>query len=128
MALPGSAVLESEFTREGGRRAMASLLRSNARGEVPTAVLALADVCAVGALAALRERGVRVPEEISLAGFDDIPLAEDLSLPLSTVRIPLTLMGAEAVRLALRSPADTVGSFDAPVQVVLRATTGAPRR
>ncbi|MFE6872183.1 LacI family DNA-binding transcriptional regulator [Kitasatospora sp. NPDC057692] len=127
VALPGSAVVRSEFTREGGRRAMASLLRGDERGRIPTAVLALADVCAVGALAALRERRIRVPEDISVAGFDDIPLAEDLSPPLSTVRIPLTLMGAEAVRLALRPPADTVGSFEAPVQVVLRATTGAPR-
>ncbi|MFJ8043901.1 LacI family DNA-binding transcriptional regulator [Kitasatospora sp. NPDC096147] len=126
--LPESAVLRSEFTREGGRRAMASLLGGDGGGRVPTAVLALADVCAVGALAACRERGVRVPEDVSVAGFDDIPLAEDLSLPLSTVRIPLTLMGAEAVRLALRTPADTVGSFDAPVQVVLRSTTAAPRR
>ncbi|BFV55608.1 LacI family DNA-binding transcriptional regulator [Kitasatospora sp. CMC57] len=114
------AVVSAEFSREGGRRAMAALLD----GPRPTSVLALSDVCAVGALAELRARGLRVPDQVSVAGFDDIPLAEDLSRPLSTVRLPLARMGAEAVRLAL-GPAEPC-TVELPVEVVLRGTTGAP--
>ncbi|WP_405020544.1 LacI family transcriptional regulator [Kitasatospora sp. NBC_00070] len=127
VALPEQAVLNAEFSREGGRRAMAALLDGPLPGHArPTAVLALSDVCAVGALAELRARDIRVPEEVSLAGFDDIPLAEDLSRPLSTVRLPLARLGAEAVRLAL-GPAEP-RTVELPVEVVLRGTTGPPRR
>ncbi|CAM5725160.1 HTH-type transcriptional repressor PurR [Streptomyces hirsutus] len=66
--------MRGPFTREGGYTAARALL---ARGERPTCVFAVTDVMAVGALAAFRERGERVPEDISLAGFDDIPLVRD---------------------------------------------------
>ncbi|MER5863384.1 LacI family DNA-binding transcriptional regulator [Kitasatospora sp. NPDC002040] len=134
LALGERAVVRTEFSREGGRRAMAGLLGPPSPGRPlpdrprPTAVLALSDVCAVGVLAELRARGVEVPGELSVAGFDDIPFAEDLSRPLSTVRMPLGRMGAEAVALALEAPGvGTVRTVELPVEVVLRGTTGAPR-
>jgi len=127
--LPEHAVERVEFTREGGRAAIAGLLARHPQGRRPTAVLALADVCAVGVLAELRERGIDVPGEISVAGFDDTPLAADLAPPLSTVRMPLERMGAEAVRLTLDAPAGGAPArrLPLPVEVVLRASTAAPR-
>jgi LacI family transcriptional regulator len=56
---------------------------------------------AVGVLRALREAGVRVPEDVSVAGYDDIPLAADLVPGLTTVHIPTEELGRTAVRLAL---------------------------
>jgi LacI family transcriptional regulator len=65
---------------------------------------------AVGALAALREAGLRVPQDVSLVGFDDVPFATDLAPPLTTVRVPYEELGRSAVRLALergeRAPGD----------------------
>jgi LacI family transcriptional regulator len=117
---------EAEFSREGGRAAMARLLT---RGN-PGTVLALADVCAVGVLAELRERGISVPEQIAVAGFDDIPLAADLATALTTARMPLERMGAEAIRLALREPEDAapraVRVLTLSVSLALRASTGHP--
>jgi LacI family transcriptional regulator len=90
-------------------------------------VFAVTDVMAVGALAAFREQGVRVPEDISLAGFDDIPLVRELSPPLTTVALPLTAMGEEVMALALREPRGPrsrvlrVGG-----EVVLRASVAPP--
>ncbi|WP_374196220.1 substrate-binding domain-containing protein [Streptomyces sp. ISL-10] len=56
-------------------------------------MFAVTDVMAVGALAAFREEGVRVPEDVSLAGFDDVPLVRELSPALATVALPLAGTG-----------------------------------
>lgn len=128
-AAPGEEAVErAEFSREGGRAAMGRLLDRLGAAR-PTAVLALSDVSAIGAMAELRRRGIDVPGEVSLAGFDDIPLAADLVPALSTVRMPLERMGGEAVRLALDTP-DAGGPRRVPlrVEVVLRDTTAAPRQ
>ena len=127
----GQIMLEqAEFSREGGRWATARLLVAHPAGERPEAVLALSDVCAVGVLAELRERGIDVPGEIAVAGFDDIPLAADLAPALTTVRMPLLRMGAEAVALALRrqdeGPSEPLRTLRLPVEPTLRASTGVP--
>ncbi|WP_262401704.1 LacI family DNA-binding transcriptional regulator, partial [Actinomadura sp. CNU-125] len=90
VALPEERIVEAAFTRDGGYAAAVELLR---RGERPTCVFAVTDVMAVGALTALRERGVRVPQDVSLAGFDDIPIVGDLTPPLTTVALPLAETG-----------------------------------
>ncbi|WP_042399198.1 LacI family DNA-binding transcriptional regulator [Streptacidiphilus carbonis] len=121
----------TEFSRIGGRDAVGRLLgRLPGAEERPEVVLALSDVCAVGVLAELRERGIDVPGGIAVAGFDDIPLAADLAPALTTVGMPLQRMGAEAVGLALSrqdedasAPARTVRL---PVAPTLRASTGTP--
>ena len=66
-----------------------------------TAVRAANDTVALGICAALRDQGLRIPEDISVAGFDDLPFSADASPALTTVRIPLHDAGARAGRLAL---------------------------
>jgi LacI family transcriptional regulator len=119
-------VVRGAFTREGGHLAARRLLA--AEGPRPTCVFAVTDVMAVGALAALREAGVRVPEDMSLAGFDDIPLVRELSPPLSTVALPLTEMGERVIALALRAPSAAARSRVVRIdgEVVLRGSTAAP--
>lgn len=67
--------------------------------EPPTAVFAASDDIALGALEALRAAGRRVPADVALVGFDDIPLAQELTTPLTTVRLPLAEIGRHAARL-----------------------------
>ena len=103
VALEPDQVVEGEFTRDGGHAAATELMR---RGVRATAVFALNDVMAMGALAALREAGVDVPGELSLVGFDDIPVVQDLTPPLTTLRLPLeekTGPSARAVKSTSRS-------------------------
>jgi len=69
-----------------------------------TAIFAHNDVMASGALAALRESGLSVPGDVSLVGYDNIPVAQELSPPLTTVYMPHEEMGKAAVRLALERP------------------------
>ncbi|MFI6789637.1 LacI family DNA-binding transcriptional regulator [Nonomuraea sp. NPDC050383] len=91
-------VLPCSFSRSAGYEATRRLL---AAGTEFTAIFAGTDMVAAGVLAALREAGVRVPEDVSVAGYDDIPLAADLVPGLTTVHIPTEELGRTAVRLAL---------------------------
>ena len=86
------------FTRAFGYRGARDLLASGAQF---TALFAATDMVAAGALQALRERGVSVPDDIAVAGYDDIPLAIDVYPTLTTVSIPHEELGRTAVRLAL---------------------------
>jgi LacI family transcriptional regulator len=92
--LPKQRIVHSDFTRDGGTAATEQLL-----AEFPeiTAIAALNDSMAVGALAALRSSGRRV----ALVGFDDMPIARDVTPSLTSVRLPLTELGERAMRLAL---------------------------
>jgi LacI family transcriptional regulator len=82
---------------------------------------------AIGALAAFRDHGVDVPGEISLAGFDDIPIVRDLVPPLTTVALPLEEMGERLMNLALREPRGSRSRIERIAgEVVLRASTAAP--
>lgn len=69
----------------------------------PTAVFAANDSMAIGALAGFAEAGLRVPEDVALAGFDDIPMARFLTPPLTTVRVPIADLGRRACDLLLAS-------------------------
>src|SRR4029078_13021841 len=69
----------------------------------PTAIFAANDSMAIGALSALRESGVRVPEDMSVAGFDDIPLSRYMDPPLSSVKVPIAELGARAVDMLLNA-------------------------
>lgn len=120
--LPAERVVTADFTREGGRAAAGRLFR---RDPGITAVLALNDVMATGVLAALRsDLGLRVPEQVSVVGFDDLPYAADLRPALSTVRLPLELAGEEAVRLLLEDRAGARRRIDLGTELVLRDSTG----
>ncbi|WP_305784341.1 LacI family DNA-binding transcriptional regulator [Symbioplanes lichenis] len=108
------------FDRAGGMAATARLLDRNPG---LTAIAALNDSMAIGALACLRERGLRVPEDISVIGFDDMPVSVDVTPPLSTVRLPLEDLGVRAMSLVLGTPSDTPRVEHAAASLVLRGTT-----
>jgi LacI family transcriptional regulator len=124
---PGVAlnIVAGDFSEESGYRAGRELLARKTR---PRAVFAANDMMAVGCLGAFREAGVRVPQDIALAGFDDIPIARYVTPALSTVRVRIADFGGLALtRLAdiLEHPeqespsADTLG-----FEVVARDTCG----
>ncbi|MGW2115169.1 LacI family DNA-binding transcriptional regulator [Streptomyces zhihengii] len=99
---PGAAhVVDCGLGRGVGHRAMTDLLAENPGF---TAVVAGDDMVAAGAIRAISEAGLRVPHDISVVGYNDIPLAEDFNPPLTTVRTPSEELGRAAVRIALREP------------------------
>ncbi|RLL66935.1 LacI family DNA-binding transcriptional regulator [Streptomyces sp. Z26] len=112
------------YDRPSGYDGALELLR---RGTAPTAVLAANDTVALGVCAALRDQGLRVPEDISVAGFDDFPYSVDAYPALTTVRIPLHSAGARAGRLALgREGAPPGGVATVPAELIVRASTAPP--
>jgi len=113
-------VVHGDFTRDGGYETMHALL---ARGFDATCVFAVNDVMAVGAMAALREHGVRLPEEMAVAGFDDIATLRDVTPALTTVRIPLEEIGAAALSLVAQPRAERPRLRRVPGEVVLREST-----
>ena len=116
----------SKPTTEFGYQAAAELL---GRPERPTALACFNDKTAVGALAAAAARGLRVPADLSVTGFDDIDLAQATSPMLTTVRQPLAEMGRTAVSLLTRLIERQ--SFEAlhvelATRLVVRQSTGPP--
>lgn len=91
----------------------------------PSAIFAASDDLALGALHAARDRGLRVPDDLAVVGFDDIPLAEDLTPLLTTVRVPLLEMGdLAAVLLANPETAEDRQEVESlPVELVRRDST-----
>jgi DNA-binding LacI/PurR family transcriptional regulator len=97
-----------------------------------TAILAFNDLMAVGVLNRLAARGVAVPEDISVVGYDDIEMSSMTTVPLTTVRMPMEAAGRAAVDLLL----DGLDAGDEPevthrwlpTQLIVRSTTAPPRR
>ena len=89
---------DGDFTEAAGHSAALELLALKKR---PTAIFAANDSMAIGALSALRSSGIAVPEEMAVAGFDDIPLARYMDPPLSSVHVPICELGARAVEILL---------------------------
>lgn len=121
-------VLPGRFTEESGFTAGHRLALLDPR---PEAVFAANDAMALGCLLALREAGLRVPEDIALAGFDDVPLAQFVQPALTTVRVPTRSLGEEALEhLAerLRHPACEPMARKLPVSLVVRSSCGAAQR
>ncbi|WP_088315100.1 LacI family DNA-binding transcriptional regulator [Kineosporia sp. R_H_3] len=97
--------------------------------EPPTAIFAGSDEVALGVIEAARVRGMRVPQDLSVMGFDDTQLARMASPPLTTIRQPLSEMGAVALRTALRLAAgETIDSHhvELATRLVVRGSTAAP--
>jgi alanine racemase len=90
----------------GGSAALGQVWASGLR---PTAVLAMSDAMAIGAMHALRDLGLDVPGDVSVVGFDDIDLASHVEPPLTTVHQPIRQKGEEAVRLLLAIVGETAG-------------------
>jgi LacI family transcriptional regulator len=83
---------------------------------------------AIGVLATLRQRNISVPEDMSVMGFDDMPIAQDVLPPLSTVRLGMPEMGMRAMALALGPPALEARVEHLPAELVRRASVAAPPR
>jgi LacI family transcriptional regulator len=115
-------VVPGDFTREGGIAAMTQLLDGRTRA---TCVFALNDAMALGALRVLRARGVSVPAQLSVVGFDDIPGAIDSQPALSTVHIPMAELGRMAIELAFGAGSGELRVRTVPADVVLRESTAA---
>ena len=117
---PVRQVVHGAFSRDGAYAAMADLL---AAGERPQCVFAVTDVMALGAMAAIRDAGLVPGIDIAVAGFDDIPLLRDVTPRLTSVSLPLTEIGARALRLALDG--ELTGADAAPIEgrVELREST-----
>ncbi|MEU8109598.1 LacI family DNA-binding transcriptional regulator [Nonomuraea muscovyensis] len=96
IALPAERIVPSGFDTAGGRAAAQRLLSAPAR---PTALFAVNDFTAIGAAGAARDHGLRMGEDIAIAGFNDIPLAAELPVPLTSVRSDMHEMGRRAARL-----------------------------
>jgi LacI family transcriptional regulator len=122
--LPPRRIVYTDFTRDGGAAAVVTLMETDPG---VTAIVALNDSVAVGALAALRERGIAVPEAVSVTGFDDMPIARDVTPALTTVRLPLVGMGERAMTLALATSAHSVPLVEnVDAVVIARSSTAAP--
>jgi DNA-binding LacI/PurR family transcriptional regulator len=96
--VPESFVRDAQNTLAGGAGAFGELM---ALPERPTAIIASTDVLAIGALHAACRMGFKVPEEISIVGFDDLPMAEYTTPALTTVHMPVAQMAAAGVRAAV---------------------------
>lgn len=97
------SVLAGDFSEDSGVRAAQVVLHA---AERPDAVFAANDMMALGCLRTLLEAGVRVPEDVAVVGFDDIPLARYVTPALTTVRVPMAELGARA----LEGIADAIGN------------------
>ncbi|MBI3195830.1 MAG: LacI family DNA-binding transcriptional regulator [Ignavibacteriae bacterium] len=99
LAIP-SLEMKGNFSEASGYDAVRTLLNQNTK---PTAIFAANDSMAIGALSALRDSGIRVPEEIALAGFDDIPIAHYLTPSLTSVHIDISKLGGMAIEKLIHS-------------------------
>ncbi|WP_212910009.1 LacI family DNA-binding transcriptional regulator [Streptomyces sp. TS71-3] len=116
--------LHGPYDRRSGYDATLELLR---RAPELTAVVAANDTVALGACAALRDQGLRIPDDVSVAGFDDLPFSMDAVPALTTVRLPLGAAGARAGRIAMgREDAPPGGIATVQGELMVRGSTGVP--
>jgi LacI family transcriptional regulator len=109
------------FTEESGFEAGKALISGRKR---PTAVFAANDSMAIGALSAFLEAGLRIPEDVALVGFDDIPIARFLAPPLTTVKVPIAELGRRGFALLTDgAPAKPVAKLS--TSLVVRRSCGA---
>lgn len=117
VGLPAGPVVEGDFTGRGGARATRRLLKRRHR---PTAILYANDLMAIAGLRVARELKLRVPRDVSVLGFGDIPLAEHVHPPLTTIRQDPVAAGAAAARLLLqRLRGDSAPAPELPAAVLV---------
>jgi LacI family transcriptional regulator len=127
--IPKSFLYQGDHTLEGGISAMRALLRSN---ELPTAVMCSNDMTAIGVLHAAADAKLRIPEDISVIGFDDIHIARFTIPPLTTIRMSCQEL-AHAAFQALRAYLEPSGkhwqeNLDVRTKLKVRQSTSTPRR
>lgn len=118
-------VLTSNFSFSAGNRALARLV---ALADVPTAVVAASDDLAVGLSEAARRAGLGLPDDLSIVGFNDSPLAARLAVPLTTIATPFRSIARDALDLVLADPESVRGEvrISAPSLVERESVTRAP--
>lgn len=131
LALEPHTIVAAGAHLEDGYRAGLELFRGADAASRPTAVTCYNDLVAVGLCRALGELGLTIPGDVSVVGFDDIPLCEYLPVPLTTMRVPTFEMGEVAARMLLRhvESKDAVPPqrVDLEATLVVRLSTAAPR-
>jgi LacI family transcriptional regulator len=113
-------VLQEAFSLSGGARIASRIGELDAR---PSAILALSDLMAIGVLQELRRQGLRVPDDISVMGIDDITVAQSLAPALTTVAVPLNEMGEIAFSMVRKPSATRPRRRVLPAQLVVREST-----
>jgi LacI family transcriptional regulator len=129
LAFDSKLVAEGAFEPRSGHRAIVELLESRVADTAPfSAVFIASDVVALGAIGGLRERGLRVPDDVSVVGFDDIALAAYVDPPLTTIHVPAHELGLAAGRALLdriaRRP--VAERTVLPIELVVRGSTAPP--
>jgi LacI family transcriptional regulator len=120
-------VLECNYRLEGGMEAIRSLVK---QGVLPTAILCGNDLIALGAISVLEQLGVRVPEDVSVVGFDDIVFARLATPPLTTVTVPRETLGRtafEALHALQRAKTRKAAHHTIGTQLIVRASTAQAR-
>jgi LacI family transcriptional regulator len=118
---------QGNYSAAGGAKVITSLL--DAGTALPRAIVCASDQTAIGAMHALAQRGIRVPQDVAVTGFDDVPVARHLHPPLTTVRQPMQELGAKAFEV-LHSRISAAGGepeIVLPVQLIVRESCGCPR-
>jgi alanine racemase len=124
LGAPDVQVLEAATSSEGGQAAFEQLWAS---GQRPTAVVAMSDIMAIGVMDAAKARGLRLPGDLSVAGFDDLPDARHILPGLTTVRQPVEEKGrlAADVLVAALAKSDAVDHHVLPTELVIRESVAA---
>ena len=120
---------QGDYSAAGGARVINAFL--DAGKKLPRAIVCANDQTALGAIHALARRGLRVPQDVAVTGFDDVPIARHLQPPLTTVRQPMQELGATAFEVIYSKISSGKGDTDTvlPVQLIIRESCGctAPR-
>jgi LacI family transcriptional regulator len=127
LSIDPDLIREGDFHQPRGYSAASELL---ALPDPPTAIFAANDVSAFGVMEAVRDQGKRIPNDISIVGFDDIPQAGQVHPPLTTVRQPLEAMGRTAARMLLELLADPERRperVELPTELIVRDSTAPPK-
>jgi LacI family transcriptional regulator len=115
---------QGDYSAAGGARVIGGLL--GAGRKLPRAIVCANDQTALGVVHALGRRGLRVPQDVAVTGFDDVPVARHLHPPLTTVRQPMQELGAMAFEVLYSKISSGKGNADVvlPVQLIVRESCG----
>jgi len=118
-------VIESTFGIESGAEAAERLMNLDPR---PTAIFAVNDNTAIGALSTLQQRGLSVPDDVSLVGYNDIPIVSRLPIPLTSVRVPFDHIATAALDLLATNPATSADRIRVAAPTLIPRRSTASRR
>ena len=126
-----SFIYEGDYSAESGYNMTKQMI---ADGDLPTAIFSASDPLAIGAMRALYENGYKIPDDISIIGFDDISVASFSNPPLTTIHTPAEFMGEYAAHyILLRAKEDSLNQqtpirLTLPCNLIVRNSCAAPRK